>query len=485
MATDYNALAAQAGAISSNPPPVSSAPTPPPPNGGSVDYSALAAQHGAINSTPAPAAPAPPGVAERAIAGANRSSLSTFSNPQTATEHVVDAITGGTGAGLAAWRTAKSLVDSVKNAMDAKKPEEFSQAKSDVQRAVQDFHNRDYRNLAADAGSVAGDAIPVPVVGNAVRNISEGTRPGGDLAGALGQAAGDTAVLAGTAAAGAGAGAEAPEAAAETTAAPQAATHIYDPVTRSIKQLTQGEKVAQAPAQSVLRSTAQASAEDAGVPSSTAPSQGIRTLMDEPIDALAKTERATYDAVNKASGTDMKSLYDHAEEVQDALDDPTNIANRKSLTEDLQTTQDAIKDGETKATAAGVDPQAIKDAQAMTQKRYAIQNVKQKLFNNESVVQGNAAHGAPESINVESAIKQVENLNKPSRFAPEGTPTRLQQALGEKGAKDLLQGLYDAQKAGKTALSRQQTLVKFGKILGLGGGIVAAGEAALHAIGGK
>jgi hypothetical protein len=145
------------------------------------------------------------------------------------------------------------------------------------------------------------------------------------------------------------------------------------------------------------------------------------------------------------------------------LDDPTNIANRKSLTEDLQDTQSAISDGEAKATKAGVDPQAIKDAQAMTQKRYAIQNVKQKLFNNESVVSGNAAHGAPESINVESAIRQVENLNKPSKFAPEGTPTRLQQALGEKGANGLLKSLYDAQKTGKTALTKQQLVVRAAK----------------------
>ena len=33
-------------------------------------------------------------------------------------------------------------------------------------------------------------------------------------------------------------------------------------------------------------------------------------------------------ALNKASGTDLKSLYDHAEEVQDALDDPTNLPKR-------------------------------------------------------------------------------------------------------------------------------------------------------------
>lgn len=476
MATSDNALAAKFGAISSTPPPVSSS-TQTPASGGSVDDNALAAKFGAINSTPAPAAPATPGVAERAIAGANRSSLSTFSNPQTATEHVVDAITGGTGAGLTAWRAAKSLVDSVKNAMDAKKPDEFSKAKSDVQKAVQDFHNRDYRNLAADAGSVAGDVVsaggtPVSsLVGTDVRNVSEGTRPGGDLAGALGQTAGDAAVLAGTAAV--------PEAevAGDLTAPETAATHAYNPVTSSIKQVIQGEKASQAPAQSALRSTAQASAEDAGVTAAASPTQGIRTLMDEPIEAIAKTERATYDAVNKAAGTDMKSLYDHAEGVQDALDDPTNIANRKSLTEDLQDTQDAITQGEAKATKAGVDPQAIKDAQAMTQKRYAIQNVKQKLFNNESVVSGNTAHGAPETINVDSAIRQVENLNKPSKYAPEGTPTRLVQALGEKGANGLLKSLYDAQKTGKTALSRKQLVLNLVKY---GGPAIATGAGTIY-----
>jgi hypothetical protein len=277
---------------------------------------------------------------------------------------------------------------------------------------------------------------------------------------------------------GAGPGFSVPEVAGDVTAGSEAAGTEAASSPGIGRQIWKGEKVAQAPAQSALRSTAQATANDAGVTTAVDSTQGIRTLMDEPIEAIAKTERATYDALNKASGTDLKSLYDHAEEVQDALDDPTNIANRKSLTEDLQTTQDAISDGEAKATEAGVDPQSLKDAQALTQKRYAIQNVKQKLFNNESVVSGDVAHGAPESINVDSAIRQAQNLNKPSRFAPEGSPTRLQQAFGEKGANNLLKGLYDAQKTGTKALSRQQFATKVLKYVGipsagaLGGGVV-------------
>jgi hypothetical protein len=102
--------------------------------------------------------------------------------------------------------------------MKAKKPEEFDQAKQDVQQAVTDFHNKDYRNLASSAGSVAGDVISgaggplASQVGNRIRSISEGARPGGDLATPLGQTAADATNLAVTSAVGGmGSGDAAPE----------------------------------------------------------------------------------------------------------------------------------------------------------------------------------------------------------------------------------------------------------------------------------
>lgn len=221
-----------------------------------------------------------------------------------------------------------------------------------------------------------------------------------------------------------------------------------------VKQVFQGEKVAQAPAKAALRTGASASAADAGVE---AGSQGgsIRSLLDDPIEALSKNERASYDAINKASGTDLKSLYDYAEELQDNIDDPTQIANRNSLKTELKTTQDSITKGEAQAVKNGVDPDTLNDAKDMTKQRYAMENINQKLFANTSVVKGNIAHGAPETINVNSAIDQVEKLDQPSKFAPRGTPSRLQQAFGEDGAQALKQSLYDAQKAGQSALSKQ------------------------------
>lgn len=236
--------------------------------------------------------------------------------------------------------------------------------------------------------------------------------------------------------------------------------------------IVQGAGKAQAPATSALRAGAEASAADAGVAAGDT-SGSIRSMLDDPIEELSTKERASYDTINKASGTDLKSLYDHANDVQDALDDPTNIAQRTVLQKDLQTTQSQIADGEAKARANGVDPDMLNDAKEMTKQRYAMETINQKLFNNESVVKGNLEHGAPESINVDSAIRQVENLDKPSKFAPRGTPSRLQQALGEDGANSLKQGLYDAQKAGQSAVTKQ-TIAKW--VGGVAAGAVGARE---------
>ena len=234
-----------------------------------------------------------------------------------------------------------------------------------------------------------------------------------------------------------------------------------------VKQIVQGEKVAQPGARAALRSGAQASAVDAGVEASAETGGSIRSLMNEPIESLAAKERAAYDTINNASGTDLKSLYDHVEAVQDALDDPTNVSNRSALQEDLKNTQESIAKGEAKATENGVDPNTLNQAKEMTKQRYSMENVDSKLFNNEGVVNGNVEHGAPETINIKSAIRQVENLDKPSKFAPRGTPTRLEQALGVDGAKALKQGLYDAQKAGQTAATRQTVAKWVGGSLGL------------------
>ena len=94
--------------------------------------------------------------------------------------------------------------------------------------------------------------------------------------------------------------------------------------------------------------------------------------------------------------------------------------------------------------------------------------MKAKVFNHESVVEGNEAAGQPETINVPNAIKAVERMDKPSRYAPEGTPTRLQQALGTDGAAAFKRNLYAVNKAGQTAIKYQTAAKWLAGALGLG-----------------
>jgi hypothetical protein len=192
--------------------------------------------------------------------------------------------------------------------------------------------------------------------------------------------------------------------------------------------------------------------------------------MNKPIRQASAVERNLYDTVNDAAETDMKSLYDRREELQDTLDDPTQIANKSALQKELQTTQASIDAGETKVQdALGTKASdLLQKAKAATQQRFAMEQGDAKLFNNESVVSGNAENGTDETVNVKAAIRQAEQLDKPSKFAPRGTPTRLQQMFGEDGAKAFKQGLYDAQKSGQSVATRNTVAKWLGGVGGVG-----------------
>lgn len=233
-----------------------------------------------------------------------------------------------------------------------------------------------------------------------------------------------------------------------------------------IQQILKGEKVAQPQAQSALRSGAEAATKKAGVQAGESPS--IRTMLDEPIEKASAKETSLYQAVNKAAETDMKTLYDWRERLHDALDDPAQISQRKDLQQELAETNTKINWGENNVkTKLGKDAgQLIDQAKAATQQRYAMEEGAKKLFNNESVIKGNAAHGAEEKIDVDAAIKNAENLDKSSKFAPRGSPTRLRQMFGEEGALKFKQSLYDAKKLGAKALTKQQWATRLAAIGG-------------------
>lgn len=369
-------------------------------------------------------------------AGAGNSIKSVMAPPQDAPEHIAYT-TGGTPT-LELYRASKAIVDGVQGLLQSKRGS-FQQGVADLQNTVRDVQAKNYRNALADTGSVVEDIgsvtgmSPLATQGRG-RDIAQGIKKGGDMVTPITKDVVDAGV--GTALT------AAPE------IVPKGASAVSDSASDVATKLVKGEKVAQAPAQSALSQAAGAGSDV----------QGVRTFLDQPIADIAQTERAAYDTINKAAGTDLKSLYDHAEQVQDALDDPTNISNRSDLQKDLSQTRAQIEDGETKALSNGVSPDTLDQAISLTQKRYAGEEVARKLFNNESVVKGNVQFGANETVNIDSAIRNAENLNKPSRFAPRGTPPRLVQWFGKDGADNLLQNLYDAKTTGQSAVRARQIL---------------------------
>lgn len=118
-------------------------------------------------------------------------------NPEDMNEEAANAA-GGQG-GLVAYRLARAVTDSMENLIKAPK-ENYQQAKQDFARAVIDFHNKDWRNALSSSASLAADiegmTIPgMEPVASRARELSEGARPGGDLATPLARDVTDAATM--------------------------------------------------------------------------------------------------------------------------------------------------------------------------------------------------------------------------------------------------------------------------------------------------
>lgn len=111
-------------------------------------------------------------------------------NPQ---EQVIHQHSGQLG--LASLRAANNLVEAGKQLAESTS-KNYAEAQQKYKQALDDFHKGDYRSAAASFGSNVGAAIGVvpaigPTIGDPIKNVSEATRPGGDLAGELGKVTAD------------------------------------------------------------------------------------------------------------------------------------------------------------------------------------------------------------------------------------------------------------------------------------------------------
>jgi hypothetical protein len=114
--------------------------------------------------------------------------------PKNSQEHVVNSMGGPVA--LASYRAASGLVDAAKQMWESTTGN-YEQSKQKFNEALTYFHAGDYKNAAASAGTATGASISmVPggsMVGEPVKGISEGTRPGANLSKPVAQAAVDAA----------------------------------------------------------------------------------------------------------------------------------------------------------------------------------------------------------------------------------------------------------------------------------------------------
>ena len=366
--------------------------------------------------------------------------------PETPTEQVIHALAGVPG--LSAFRAAKAVVGSVDGIVKAS-ANEYPQAVQDFQRTVQDFHKGDWRNAASSAVSTATDAAGIVspqlagIAGQA-RELSEGARPGGNLATPLTRDIVDAGTVLATGAVG---DALSPEA----TAARAAEARTSPSVT---SQVLKGTDAAQPQVQAALRNNPWAAARNAA--------SSFRTLLKDPISALKQTKSSLYGTVDAAAGTDFKGLYDKLDNVEDKIHESTNPAEEAKHELDRQNIMDTIADAKDRAQKVSVNvDQTLQKADKVYTQQKALEDLDRAVFSNNGVVEGNVEYGAPENVNVDNAIKALEKLKANVKFGD----SRLTQALGSQQAADsMLKGMYDAKASGVKYMNRKifaNTLAKY------------------------
>jgi hypothetical protein len=221
-----------------------------------------------------------------------------------------------------------------------------------------------------------------------------------------------------------------------------------------IERVMQGEQVAQAPAQAATRTATKAAGNEVGL--STAQPESLRLLAEEPIDIVNTLKKNLYGQVDKAAGTDLKTLYDRLDKVNDAIDltapgSPEEARLEATRTAQMQTIEDAKQTARTK----GIDvDQTLAKADALHTREMALRDFQKGFLKNPNILEGNVAHGTPETVNIDSAIKVLQRMQDNTKFGA----SRLSQALGSDGAKSLLDNLYAAQRSGNKAATLQKIL---------------------------
>ena len=252
--------------------------------------------------------------------------------------------------------------------------------------------------------------------------------------------------------------------AAEKVQAMAGALHAPPEEPGIVQQVLKGERVAQPQAQAALRQNPWASARTAN--------QSLRTTLENPIESILQQSKANYTAIDDAAGTDIKALSDKLDNIRYNIRQTVDPDVEARLELARKNTEDALIEAkqqvQTKLGQGGLD--RLDKADQQFKQAQALKDLQKRVFKNPTIIQGNVGAGSDETVNVNEAVKALQKLQDDTRY---GAP-RLEQALGQQGAQDLLKNMYAAQKSGMTAMSRQQFAKLVAKFL-VGGTLLDIG----------
>lgn len=234
-----------------------------------------------------------------------------------------------------------------------------------------------------------------------------------------------------------------------------------------VQQILKGKNVGQSQAQDAIRQAAKAGSDGL----STVQGNSLRATLDEPIAALHDQAAASYKQLDDAVGFDLKAekaqLANDQYKLSQLGNTDADVTQRGNLVEAINDSQSRIADAEKTLSDKGIDPRV---ADQQFQKAKAAEEFRDKVLHNQNVIEGNAAQGQPESVNIDAAIRESQKLMDKDKF---GT-SRLEQFMGKDNAAKYMSELRRYQQQGIHAVKLQNFAKGVARYAAIGGGLELA-----------
>ena len=410
--------------------------------------------------------PTTPSLGSKIVEGAKESAIGQMAAPPQ--NHIEAGImTAGGPAALFAFRTAKGVYDTAAKLVTAEGPDQYMLAKEDFGKAVDEFHRGKTGTAALSAASgvtdIMGGMTPAAVpITSRVRELTEGAKPGGNLATPLTKDILDvgTAVALGKA----GGEAEAPAAG--------AARVRFNPF-RAAANKMMGADI-QPTLQGGIRDVWNNVAQAEGVPKPL-PGISVGEMGEQVADSIYARSKALYRQIDEATGGRFSGNEESLRAVNKDLRFVTNDTEEQNLLirkQRLEMQQDQMFD---EAAKKGVSKDTVAKAKADFKKAQAIYDTNAQIQASTTGVRPNmrGSMAVPEEVNPKTLMNRTNKLYNKGR---------LQEAIGEDNSADLIGHSAKAQKMARDVAARQRVASIAGHVVGYGAAGALGVEAVKHAV---